>query len=92
MVFQCDSDDEMKPDSFPKFSESRDQFDALFGIRSDRRQNLARKIISFCSRTTVRVMFGGTVSDVNVPYRLMRAGQLRECCRGFLTTRLRPSS
>ena len=76
-VFQCDSDDEMKPDSFPELWRRREASDALFGVRSGRRQPLARKLISACSRATVRVFFGSGVVDVNVPYRLIRVSLLR---------------
>ena len=75
-VFQCDSDDEMKPDSFPELWRRREACDALFGIRTGRQQSLARKLISACSRATVRLLFGSGVVDVNVPYRLIRASLL----------------
>ena len=77
-VFQCDSDDEMKAEYFPSLWEKRGQFDALFGVRKDRSANLSRKIITNCSRITVRVLFGGGVTDVNTPYRLIRANILRQ--------------
>ncbi len=76
-VFQCDSDDELKPDAFPEFWNARDRYDALFGVRSGRRQSAGRRIISACSRGTVRLLFGRKVVDVNVPYRLMRAELLK---------------
>jgi glycosyltransferase involved in cell wall biosynthesis len=77
-VFQCDSDDEMKPDHFPELWKIRDSYDALFGMRQGRQQNAARKLISVCSRLTVRVLFGKGVVDVNTPYRLMRADLLKQ--------------
>jgi dolichol-phosphate mannosyltransferase len=76
-VFQCDSDDEMKPEHFPELWNRRDAYDVLFGMRQGRRQNAARKAISACSRLTVRVLFGKGVLDVNTPYRLMRAALLK---------------
>lgn len=77
-VFQCDSDDEMKPDSFSALWERRGDYDALFGVRTGREQNRGRKVISACSRLVVRVLFGGGVEDVNTPYRLMRAHLLEK--------------
>ncbi len=77
-VFQCDSDDEMSPRSFASFWEQRESCDALFGIRDGREQNLGRKLISACSRWTVRLLLGAGVTDVNVPYRLMRSSVLRD--------------
>jgi dolichol-phosphate mannosyltransferase len=72
-TFQCDSDDEMKPDSFQILWENRERYDALFGIREARNQNLGRKLISVFSRIIVRLLFGTGVTDVNTPYRLIRS-------------------
>ncbi len=77
-VFQCDSDDEMKAEHFPDLWEKRETYDALFGVREGRRQNLARKFISVCSRLTVGLLFGKGVTDVNTPYRLIRANLLKQ--------------
>ena len=72
-TFQCDSDNEMKPDSFRTLWENRVGFDALFGVRVERDQNFARKLISAFSRIVVRFLFGTGVSDVNTPYRLIKS-------------------
>jgi glycosyltransferase involved in cell wall biosynthesis len=72
-VFQCDSDDEVSPQDFEALWTRRQEYAALFGVRSDREQSRSRKMISFVSRTTVRFLFGRGVSDVNVPYRLMKS-------------------
>jgi glycosyltransferase involved in cell wall biosynthesis len=77
-VFQCDSDNEMKADFFPTLWEKRSEFDALFGIRDGRNQRLGRKFISLCSRLTVRLVFGKGVTDVNTPFRLIRANILKQ--------------
>ncbi|MGA2031325.1 MAG: glycosyltransferase family 2 protein [Thermoguttaceae bacterium] len=77
-VFQCDSDDEMKAEHFPRLWTERHKYDALFGSRAGRVQSLDRKILSFGSRLAVRLMFGGGVADVNTAYRLMRSGPLRQ--------------
>lgn len=76
-VFQCDSDNEMRPEHFPKFWAKRERYDALFGVRVGREQNLARQILSGGSRVVVKLLFGRGVRDVNVPYRLMRAQVLK---------------
>lgn len=77
-VFQCDSDDEMKAANFNLLWEKRDDYDALFGVRIGRQQNLGRRLISGVSRATVQLYFGAGVTDVNVPYRLIRARILKE--------------
>jgi glycosyltransferase involved in cell wall biosynthesis len=76
-TFQCDSDDEMKPDYFTSLWKNRDPFDALFGVRTNRHQAIPRKIISGCSRLIVKLLFGAGVTDVNTPYRLLRSSVLK---------------
>jgi glycosyltransferase involved in cell wall biosynthesis len=77
-TFQCDSDDEMKPDGFPILWKNREAFAALFGVRKNRQQSFGRRFISACSRITVRMLFGKSVSDVNTPYRLIRSTILKQ--------------
>jgi len=77
-VFQCDGDNEIKPDAFVQFWQQRDHFDALMGIRHGRKQNLVRKTISSCSRGIVFMFSGKGVLDVNVPYRLLRCQTLKK--------------
>ena len=72
-VFQCDSDNEISPDFFPKLWEKRGHYDALFGVRINRRQKFMRKLISSSAKMAVGLLFCAKISDVNVPYRLMRA-------------------
>jgi glycosyltransferase involved in cell wall biosynthesis len=76
-VFQVDSDDELKPDQFNELWQRRDSFDALFGFRIGRNQSASRKIISLISRNVVSKIFGGGILDVNIPYRLIRSGVLK---------------
>jgi len=75
-VFQVDSDDEMSPLYFHLLWDNRADYDALFGIRTNREQSFGRKLISVISRKTISVLYGRAVEDVNVPYRLMRANIL----------------
>ncbi len=77
-VFQCDSDDEMRAEHFPRLWHRRNEFDAIFGIRAGRQQPADRRIISAVSRALVRLLFGRGVVDVNTPYRLMRSSCLRQ--------------
>jgi dolichol-phosphate mannosyltransferase len=71
-VFQCDSDNEMGPDSFGGLWALRHEADAVLGCRRHRQQNIQRSLISFGSRKTVEWLFGRGIEDVNTPYRLMR--------------------
>jgi glycosyltransferase involved in cell wall biosynthesis len=76
-VFQCDSDGEMRAEDFHRLWRIREGYDALFGIRTGGRAGLDRRFISMISRAVSRTLFGSRVTDVNVPYRLMRGETLR---------------
>lgn len=80
-VFQCDGDNEMRAEHFPRLWQIRDAFDAVFGVRTGRKSNWDRRLISGTSRQLVRLLFGRGVTDVNVPYRLIRAPLLAEIVR-----------
>jgi glycosyltransferase involved in cell wall biosynthesis len=75
-VFQCDSDNEISPESFGQLWTVRQQADAVFGYRQNRRQSVQRRWISLCSRAAVLLFFGGGPKDVNTPYRLVRSSVL----------------
>lgn len=77
-IFQIDSDDEMGPELFGELWSRRENYDFLAGIRDGRKQPLPRKAISAVSRLSVRLLYGRSICDVNVPYRLMRASAFRE--------------
>lgn len=77
-IFQIDSDDEMKEDSFHKLWENRENYDFLIGIRDGREQVLSRKIISAVSRMCIRIFYGKGVWDVNSPYRLMKTAKFKD--------------
>ena len=71
-IFQTDSDNEIKPNEFYQLWNKRNDNDFIIGIRTNRNSPLSRKIISFFSRLTIRLLYGKGVIDVNCPYRLFR--------------------
>ena len=75
-VFQVDSDDEIPASAFAAVWNSREGHDAVFGRRTGREQTLDRKLISKIAGLTSRLLLRGRVTDVNVPYRLMRSTTL----------------
>lgn len=77
-IFQVDSDNEIAARHFKSLWQKREQHDAAVGIRADRNQPLSRKIISFFSRLVVILFYGSGVTDVNCPFRLMRADLLKQ--------------
>ncbi len=77
-VFQVDSDNEIAAEQFTRLWQEREKYDAVVGIRVNRSQPLARKIISLVSRLVVALFYGTGVTDVNCPFRLMRSEVLNE--------------
>lgn len=76
-VFQCDSDNEIKARDFYKFWKERDNYAALFGVRQNRPQHFSRWLVSRVSSLIVNCLFGRSVVDVNVPYRLLKTEVLK---------------
>ena len=76
-IFQLDSDDEIGEESFHKLWHERQRYDFLAGVRTGRKQPLARKLMSVASRLCVRMFYGKTIRDVNIPYRLLRVAAFK---------------
>lgn len=77
-VFQIDSDHQLTTAAFGGLWANRAAYDLLIAERPEKNATRGRKGISAFSGILVRLLFGGIVSDVNCPYRLMRADRLRE--------------
>ncbi|MBI4279715.1 MAG: glycosyltransferase family 2 protein [Armatimonadetes bacterium] len=75
-VFQVDSDDEVAPDEFEHLWAMRESWDFLAGYRTHRQAPFSRRMITLIARLVVWALFGRTVHDVNVPYRLIRRAHL----------------
>ena len=75
-VFQVDSDDEMRPEAFPALWSRRDGADLVLGYRTGRSAPIGRRIITAIAGSTVRLLFGRRVHDVNTPFRLYRRSAL----------------
>lgn len=71
-LFQIDSDDELGTHGFSAFWHTRHQYDFLIGTRTGRKAPFARKLITFLTALTVKVLYGKGIADVNCPFRLMR--------------------
>jgi glycosyltransferase involved in cell wall biosynthesis len=77
-IFQVDSDNEMRAEHFKKVWNERENADTVIGIREGRHQPLPRKIVSLFSRLVVALFYGTGVTDVNCPFRLLRANVLKQ--------------
>ena len=75
-IFQVDSDDEVPPDAFADLWRRREDYDFLLARRRGRGRPMGRRLITWVSAATVRVLFGAGIRDVNTPFRLMRRAAL----------------
>lgn len=72
-IFQVDSDNEMKAKYFALLWKERNNYDCIMGKRAfSFKVPLPRRIVSYMAKMAVRFFYGSGISDVNVPYRLMR--------------------
>jgi len=76
-VFQIDSDHQLDTSAFVDLWANRENYDLLVAERTDKNATAGRRRISAVSRLVVRMLFGSAIRDVNCPYRLMRASELR---------------
>lgn len=71
-LFQIDSDNELRAIDFDKLWEARKDNDFIIGNRVFRKSPLPRQFITLLSKAVVGIFYGFKVTDVNIPYRLMR--------------------
>jgi glycosyltransferase involved in cell wall biosynthesis len=75
-VLQIDSDREIRAAAFEQLWRHREEYDLLMGRRTDRASPIARRVVTWMARTTIRCLFGAPIQDVNTPYRLVRRDAL----------------
>jgi glycosyltransferase involved in cell wall biosynthesis len=75
-VFQVDSDGELDPADFAKSWEARARSPFLLGRRTGRADHPLRRFFSSGHRLLLRLLFGVSLADPNIPFRLMEAGLL----------------
>ena len=73
-VFQVDSDDEIPASAFPSVWAAADaDTDAVLGVRVGREQTVDRLVMTKVAALTTRALYSSRVTDVNVPFRLVRS-------------------
>ncbi len=77
-TLQIDSDGQCDPRFFASFWKSRDEADAIFGMRKSRDDGASRALVSTICRWATSALCGIDLKDSNVPYRLMRTSCLAE--------------
>jgi dolichol-phosphate mannosyltransferase len=80
-VLQIDSDGQCDPSYFEAFWTSRTDADYVAGVRRQRDDGLARKVISAVCRWLTVLISGVALTDPNVPYRLLRREVLCEALK-----------
>ena len=76
-IFQTDSDGQTNPDEFWKFWENRNDYDFIIGKRNNRQDGFIRIVISYILKIIIWLIFGESVEDSNVPFRLMNTNKLK---------------
>lgn len=77
-IFQTDSDGQTCPDEFWLLWKQRENYDMLIGNRNNRQDGASRVFVTKVLRLTIKICFGVSITDANTPFRLMKAGTLRE--------------
>lgn len=72
-IFQLDSDHQLDPAAFEVIWAEKKYYDFLLAERETRNASIARRCLSQISSLMVRLLYGGNITDVNSPYRLMRS-------------------
>ncbi len=75
-VFQTDSDEQMTPVDLASLWAGRKPDTVIVGYRAERQDPTSRKLISASLRLGLRLLFGVSVRDANVPYRLFAGSYL----------------
>ena len=78
-LFQVDSDDEVSAAHLEAFWHHRHGYDLVIANRRGRQASASRKLLTWMARSLIHTLYGGSVHDVNVPYRLMRAKAFAPC-------------
>ncbi len=76
--FQTDSDGQTLPSEFGQMWKERASAGLLLGCRKHRQDGISRKIVTKTLRMVVLLNFHVWMKDINTPFRLMRADELKE--------------
>jgi len=90
-ILQVDSDDEVSAVHFGAFWEQRKAYDFVIANRQGRQARFLRRLFSRTAAALVHTLYGGTVRDVNAPYRLMRVAAFAPCYQAIPTYYFAPN-
>lgn len=72
-IFQTDSDGQTNPEEFWYFWDKRNEYDAVIGNRSNRKDGKSRVIVEKVLLVLLKIIFGVNIPDSNAPFRLMKS-------------------
>jgi glycosyltransferase involved in cell wall biosynthesis len=90
-VFHVDSDNQFLASDFPRLWDNRGASSFILGRRVVRHDSFHRIVISKILAAVVTLVFGVSIEDVNVPFRLIRASYLRELLNQLPTAVFAPN-
>lgn len=77
-VFQTDADGQTDPHEFRLMWDSRKDYVAQFGNRTNREDGKGRVLVEKVLCLLLRIIFGVRIPDANAPFRLMSSSVLRD--------------
>lgn len=77
-IFQTDSDGQTSPDEFADFWKMRNEYNGIFGERTNRGDGKSRALVEKVVCFLLKLYFGVKVPDANAPFRLMRANVVKK--------------
>lgn len=77
-VFQTDSDRQHKAAEFWRLWGVRENYDFVFGVRSQRADGILRIVITNAMRLLISALWGIWIRDANCPFKLMRSSALEQ--------------
>lgn len=77
-IFQTDSDGQTLPEEFWPFWDERASYDMVIGHRKGRQDGLSRVFVTKVLKLVLMLCFHVGIKDANTPFRLMKAGPLKE--------------
>lgn len=77
-IFQTDSDGQTNPNEFDLFWENRNEYEGIFGNRTERGDGKNRAFVEKVVCTLLKLYFGVNVPDANAPFRLMKTDTVKK--------------
>lgn len=77
-IFQTDSDGQTLPEEFEEFWKMRNDYEGIFGNRSEREDGKSRVFVENVLRLFLKVFFGISTPDANAPFRLMKTSTVQK--------------